>query len=137
MSDTQGMTKVFFTFKRREGLTLEEFSDYWLHHHGPIVARLFPNLRKYVQNHWLASLPADGPIVDRTGGADVLQRSPDIDGVVELYFDDLQSWLGAYDRYLSPAAEEVREDEVKFFDHSKTRFFISQPVVIKDVTQSA
>ena len=95
-------------------------------------------MKKYVQNHCVPALPPDSPLIDQVAGGDILRRSPDIDGVVELYFDDLESWYEAYNGwYLSPGGDELREDEVKLLDMGQIRFFISQPVVIKDLTQQA
>ena len=71
------MIKVIATLKRKSGLTQKEFSSYWYERHGPLIVKTFPNIRRYVQNHSL-KLPGGG--------------EPRIDGVVETWYDDMESW---------------------------------------------
>lgn len=64
--------------KRKEGMSMEEFRDYWFNVHGPIGCQM-KNLRRYEQNI----------VVDNE------QRSPfgrgplEIDGYSELFFDNI------------------------------------------------
>ena len=44
------MIKRISLLTRKPELSREEFSDYWLNVHGPMVERL-PNVIRYVQNH--------------------------------------------------------------------------------------
>lgn len=110
------MIKLIALVKRKPGMTLEEFSRYWENKHGPLVARVFPGVRKYVQNH-PARLPGGG--------------EPKVDGVVELWFDDLASFRAASDFYLGEKGKVIRDDEEKFIDRSQMVFFVAQERVIK------
>ena len=49
------MIKLTFCLRRKEGLSHEEFHDYWLNKHGPLVRKQMKALkiRKYVQVHQL------------------------------------------------------------------------------------
>lgn len=111
------MVKLFEILKRREGLTLEEFSRYWREQHAPLVLKTLPEFKRYVQNHALR-LPGGG--------------EPQIDGVVELWFDDLESQRACARWYLSEEGRAMREDEARFVDGSKTIFFVCEEVVIKE-----
>ncbi|MFQ5904227.1 MAG: EthD domain-containing protein [Candidatus Binatia bacterium] len=109
------MVKVITLVKRKDGLTQEEFSRYWEEKHGPLIAKVFPGVRRYVQNH-AARLPGGG--------------APQVDGVVELWFDDLEAWRAAADFYLGDEGKVIRDDEEKFLDRNKMVFFVAQEKVI-------
>lgn len=111
------MIKVIELIKRKEGLTLEEFSRYWEEEHGPLVARAIPNLKKYVQNH-AVRLPGGG--------------EPPIDGIAELWFDDFDAWRESADWVLGASGKEFREAEAKFSDKSKFKAFICEEKVVKE-----
>ena len=109
------MIKVITLLKRKKGMSQEEFSRYWEEQHGPLTARVSPGMRRYVQNH-AARLPGGG--------------EPPIDGVVEVWFDDLESWRAAADFYQGNAGKVIRDDEEKFIDRSETVFFIAEEKVL-------
>jgi uncharacterized protein (TIGR02118 family) len=74
------MVKALFVASKLPGLTLDEFFGRWLHHHGPLGAKL-PGLRRYVQNHALPEAYAG--------------RRQTHDGWSELWFDDLAALQAA------------------------------------------
>ncbi len=39
------MVKLVYCVRKRSDLSDEEFHDYWLNQHGPLVARLAPGLQ--------------------------------------------------------------------------------------------
>ena len=47
------MIKTISLAYRKEGMTHEEYNKHWLEIHGPLAAKMIPNLRKYVQNHFI------------------------------------------------------------------------------------
>ena len=59
------MIKSVLTFRRRKGMPVDEFQDYWLHEHPKAVLKL-EGLQRYIQNHPLPQgyakrdLPVDG-----------------------------------------------------------------------------
>jgi uncharacterized protein (TIGR02118 family) len=67
--------------RRRPDLTPAEFSDHWSGPHG-VLATKIPNLRRYHQNHTIATLPFGG-LPDRWS----------LDGLSELWFDDIDSMM--------------------------------------------
>ena len=109
------MIKVIMSFKRKQGCSPEEFSRHWSDVHGPLVVKLLPGLKKYIQNH-----PVTVP-----GG-----RSQ-FDGVAELWFDDEESWRKAGDFYSGDAGKAIRDDEGTFIDSSSRVYFTAQEKVIK------
>jgi uncharacterized protein (TIGR02118 family) len=77
----------------------EQFVDYWQKVHGPLL-KSNPAVRRYVQSHILSVRPTAHAAV--TG---------EVDGVVELWFDDLE----AFDRsWESPVSKAILEDGANF-----------------------
>ena len=109
------MVKVFTLIKKKDGLTREEFSKYWEYEHGPLVAKMLPGVSRYIQNHAI-----------QIGGGE-----PQYDGVVEMWFDDIDTWKTARDFYTGEAGKSIREDEERFLDRSKMVFIIAEGIVIK------
>jgi hypothetical protein len=94
--------------KARDGMTRDEFVDYYEHRHVPLILSLAPAPAYYARNY----LPA---AQDRRWPAD-------FDVVTHMKFADRDSyerWLGTVMAEGSP----VPEDEARFLDRSKTRSF--------------
>ena len=108
------MIKLVYCITKKPGLTDEEFLCYWENVHGPIGARI-PGLRKLVQSRRL-TVPGDS-------------RPSDYDGMAELWFNDVEALLAAR---RSPEWKASGEDEVKFIDHKKVAYFVSEERVILD-----
>ncbi len=97
-------------------MTQAEFSRYWEEEHGPLIAGVFPGVKRYVQNH---------PV--RLPRGDKLQ----INGVAEVWYDDLEAWQAAVDFYLSEDGKVVRDDEEKFIDKKRMVFLVVEEKAIK------
>ena len=108
------MVKLVAFFKRKPGISVEQFQQHWRTTHADLVVRQ-RGLGRYVQNHTLAS--------------GYRTREPDYDGVAEAWFDSTQSM-----RELEPSAEyrAVREDEANFLDVDSLGAVITNEVVIVD-----
>jgi uncharacterized protein (TIGR02118 family) len=102
------MIKLVYCFARKPDLSIEEFSRYWRDVHGPIGARI-PGVRRLVQ-----SVAVHDP-------RDAL--APSFDGMVELWFDDVEAVLRARS---SREWSVSTEDERHFIDHSRTAYFLSR-----------
>ncbi|WP_129115802.1 EthD family reductase [Halegenticoccus tardaugens] len=88
------MVKLIELLVRKEGLSHDEFVDYWFETHGPIAKEL-PGLRRYV-----TSVPKDP---ERAG----------YDGVLELVFEDTAALAAAFD---SEAGERTMADAENFIE---------------------
>lgn len=88
------MTKIVDLLVRRDGYTHEEFVDRWQGDHSELAKDL-PGLQRYV-----TSVPTDP---ERTA----------YDGVLELYFEDMDALSDAFD---SDLAETVQTDAAEFID---------------------
>lgn len=108
------MVKLVAFFKRRPGLAVEDFGRHWRTTHAELVVRQ-KGLRRYVQNHTLASGYRRG--------------EPDYDGVAEAWFDDTAAMR---DLATSDAYRAVRADEANFIDAASMGMVITNEVAIVD-----
>ncbi len=114
------MVKMIAMVKRKSGLTIEEFSQYWYEKHAPFARKQVPQSvaagwKGYVQNYALGL---------------GLKGEPPFDGVAEFYFNDLQSFWKWNDWYFSDAAKALRDDEKNFMDRSKTVVVVADERVV-------
>jgi len=80
--------KLTFCLRRKAGLSLPEFQEYWLNRHGPLVRRLQPALGmvRYVQVHRLDTGPVRFGVLDRRGRGVLVTLEPDAKGVEAFEF---------------------------------------------------
>ncbi|ELZ05678.1 ethyl tert-butyl ether degradation EthD [Natrialba chahannaoensis JCM 10990] len=119
-SDTDGLYKHSAFLVRQEGMTHEEFIDYWQENHTPI-AREIEGVVKYN-----TVLPTD-------------PENAEFDGVAELYFDDLEKLYDALgsegSRDYDPdrgKAKEAREDVNNFLAIDERPRLIGRERLVKD-----
>jgi len=111
------MIKSIAVAHRKPGLTREEYNRYWKEQHGPLAARLFPGVRKYVQNHLV-----DVPGMEYEG-----------DGVVEMWYDDIEAYQNAMRFLRSEEGRVLMEDGAKFAEmRPGAGLWIVEEHVIKD-----
>lgn len=108
------MVKAITFIKRKPGMAVEEFQEYWRTRHAEIVSDL-PGLRGYVQSHSLLSGYRRGELV--------------YDGIAEVWFDDVQAMR---DLVGTAAYAAVQADEEKFIDKTSMGVILTDEHVIKD-----
>ncbi|MCR5877325.1 EthD domain-containing protein [Phenylobacterium sp. J367] len=120
------MIKLTFCLRRLPHLSREQFQDYWVNTHGPLVASVAETLqiRRYVQMH---SLPAEMS----AGIREARQAPEDFDGVAELWFDSLEAIVANGRRPEAQAAGALLlEDERKFIDLPRSPLWFGEERVI-------
>jgi uncharacterized protein (TIGR02118 family) len=118
--------KLTFCLRRKPGLSLPEFQDYWLNRHGPLVRRLQPALGmvRYVQVHCRG---------DELGlGMARVRGAPEpYDGVAELWWESEQAFRAAG---RTPEGREagrlLLEDEARFIDLANSPLWLNREQVI-------
>lgn len=105
--------KVASYFKRKEGMSVAEFQDYWRIRHAEVVQGL-PNLARYVQNHVLP--------------ASYAQAEPPFDGVAEVWFESIEIMRQNAGH---PALERVRADEANFIHPASMGEMLSEEHIVK------
>lgn len=112
----RGPAKFMSILRRKQGTTPEQFSEYWLKKHATLVQReieVSRHFRAYVQNHCVAgssvSLGGDGP-------------GRDVDGIVEIWFESLDSLLEAM--FSNAYLGALRRDEANFVNLPNSRMLV-------------
>ena len=108
------MVKAVSFFRRKAGMPVEEFQEYWRTRHPDAVLGL-PGVRRYVQSHTL-----------RSG---YRMRQPVYDGIAELWFDDSAAMRALRG---TPAYAAVEVDEARFIDRASMGLIITEEHVLKD-----
>lgn len=105
--------KILLFMKRRPGMSLEAFQDYYENHHVPLCQKYASGSVTRYMRRFLT--PHPNP---ETGATEELQ----FDVITELWFEDEAAFRGTV-KYLSTSImpAEVVEDEKQLFDRSKTR----------------
>jgi uncharacterized protein (TIGR02118 family) len=77
------MIKTIAVARRKAGMSHEEFIKYWREEHAPLVKKIWPGLRKYVQNE----------IIVQPG------QKREADGIVEMWYDNADEMKKAMPGY--------------------------------------
>jgi hypothetical protein len=105
------MLKILSYLVKRDGMAIEEFIDYYEHHHVPLILSLAPPPEVY-KRHYL----------QRGDTLSIGEAGIDFDVVTEQGFADwaaFESWIDAVTA--GDAGERVAADEARFLDRSRTR----------------
>jgi uncharacterized protein (TIGR02118 family) len=105
--------KAMTFFHKKPDMPLEEFYDYWLNVHAPLVHRT-PGLIRYVQNHVLPET--------------VTKLKPIFDGVAELWWPDMASFQNA--RNSPELAKEQMKDSVNFTNVKTAKHMLCREIKI-------
>ena len=120
------MLKLTFCLRRKPGLSLAEFQDYWLNKHGPLVRRLQPALgmARYVQVH-----RRDDEL--GLGMAKVRGAPEPYDGVAELWWESEEAFRAAGRTAEGrEAGRLLLKDEAKFIDLTNSPLWLNREEVI-------
>lgn len=109
------MLKIVVCVRRQPHLSREEFQNYWLENHGPLVQSLKDVLpiERYVQSHNIA--PVDAPPTPGTP-----QEEP-YDGITEVWIDETNTAMTTDE--VVAANERLYADERTFVDQSRSCIF--------------
>lgn len=120
------MIKLTFCLMRLPHLSREQFQDYWLNTHGPLVASVQDALRirRYVQTH-SGPEEAEAALRQTRGGP------AGYDGVAELWWEDAVTLeANAADPAAREAGALLLEDERRFIDLSRSPLWWGEERVI-------
>lgn len=116
------MLKCVYCVRRLPSLSVEEFGDYWLNKHGPLVrehARTL-GMKRYVQSH-----PVDNAALQAAGQAP-RGISDSYDGLTEVWWESAEALAAALQ---TPEGQEANrilsEDEARFVDCASSALFFS------------
>lgn len=109
------MFKYIASLKAKQGLSREQFIEYYKRCHAPLIRQLLPQVIDTRRNY----IDLEGAFI--YDGA----SEPDFDLMTELWCKD----RAAYDEMIAittrtDVAKRIADDEMCFLDRSKTRMFI-------------
>jgi len=113
------MFKIVYCVRRKPGMSVAEFQDYWLNTHGPLVRQHAAalNIRRYVQTHTVHQGLTEAMVKSRNG------LEP-FDGVAELWYDsEADVFAAAKTEQGKAAGRELVEDENRFIDGAASVVF--------------
>jgi EthD domain len=120
--------KIVFCLRRLPTLSPDEFFQYWLQHHGPLVLGHAKALRicRYTQGHSFTDARI-APAVDARGC-----RVPPYDGVAEVYWENVEELLdGASSPEGRAAGRALLADERRFIDlPNSSLFFVREHEIV-------
>ncbi len=100
------MIKVVGLLTRKEGISHEQFVRHWFDIHGPL-AHAVPGIRRYVQSH----------IVKTLTRPDIPETGVEVDGIAELWYDDMESFQRAA---ATPEMKALTDDGALFIGQIKS-----------------
>jgi uncharacterized protein (TIGR02118 family) len=104
--------KILLFMKRRPGMTVDAFRDYYENRHVPLCSKYVTNLKRYIRRYIEPqSHPETGPF-----------DNPPFDVITELWFDDEALFKGTLN-YITTTImpDEVVADEKNLFDRTSFR----------------
>lgn len=104
--------KILMFMKRKPGMSVEAFRDYYENHHVPLALRYTSGIKRYLRR-FINPLPHP-----QTGP----WKEPEFDVITELWFDDKSVFEGTL-KYMTTQLmpEEIVADEDNLFDRSSFR----------------
>ncbi|RLT89416.1 MAG: ethyl tert-butyl ether degradation protein EthD [Thalassolituus sp.] len=115
------MVKTTICIKRKQGISREEFFDYWENHHAELIKTLKDDLKikRYVQSHSVDNAISAALRASR-GGPEMY------DGVGEAWFESMETLASiGQDESSLKAIARLIEDESKFIDLLNSPFWVS------------
>jgi uncharacterized protein (TIGR02118 family) len=109
------MIKVLGLLTRKPGISHEAFVKHWYEVHGPLALAV-PGIRRYVQSH----------ITGTRTRPDIPETAVDVDGIAELWYDDLDSMRRAA---ATPEMKRLTDDGALFIGQIKS-FVIEEREII-------
>lgn len=111
------MIKLVYMVKRRPGMSLEAFKDYYETHHKEIGVAAFPGRAIRYMRRYLT------PIAHPTDGTG--EGSTEFDALTEIWFEDEEAYRETMALFHdTPLGRFVVEDEARLFDRGAMRSFV-------------
>jgi hypothetical protein len=107
------MIKLLFLLKRKPGITLEQFRDYYESTHSKLIPSGASGAKRYFRKYL-------SPLPKRTDPADA---EPYYDCIMEIWFEDEEALRNAPFNTDRELQRIIKEDELRFLDVTKLHGF--------------
>ncbi len=102
------MVKTIAFFKRKTGLSREEFASHYEMVHVPLATKYLPNMKGYVRNHIPVSFEMD---------------DLEFDCISEFWYENMDEFQKVIGFLQSESSQAIHEDEETFMERGKSVFF--------------
>ncbi len=104
--------KIIFTMKRRSGMSVEDFRNYYESNHAPLAETYLSGVSRYIRRY-------ANPVSRPEAGAN---NEPLFDVITELWFDNEDNFNNTVKWVATEVMpQEIMVDEEKFFDRASMR----------------
>jgi len=110
------MIKRIIMFKRKTGVTPEEFRQQYEEVHVPLALYFLPTVRKYVRNYI------------KTNASPASAAELEFDCITEQWFDDMEGFQAMMDTVAGDAGQALRHSLQVFVDTDKVVHFLVEEV---------
>lgn len=109
---TETTYKILLFMKRKPGMSLEAFRDYYENHHVPLALKYSQGITRYVRRYLTPQRHAESGTCEELA----------YDVITELWFADEAVWRGTVDYIANNVMpEEIVMDELNLFDRPTMR----------------
>jgi uncharacterized protein (TIGR02118 family) len=116
------MLKCVYCVRRLPSLSVEEFYDYWLNKHGPLVKQHAPilGMKRYVQSHTIQNPMLNAAAQMPRGISDMY------DGITEVWWESPEALAASLQTAEGQEANRIlSEDEARFVDCANSAIFFT------------
>lgn len=112
------MIKILLFVKRKDGISRDQFVDYYENNHVPLIRS---HVGQFIESYTRNYIDPDAPLSASTGSARL-----DVDVVTELVVRDVDTMQRMFAVAAEPTvAADIAADEEKFVDRSASRMFVA------------
>lgn len=121
------MYKMIATMKRKPGLSMEGFQDYYETTHRKLAHHVAGFMADYRRTYPVANPAAPEQVYNPSGKALIGPENAPFDCVTEIWFEDEAALRGLFEIMARPEVGELfARDEERFVDRSTTRIVICE-----------
>lgn len=118
------MFKIMITMKRRAGMTMEQFIDYYHNHHLPNVFAILPPSEPGARVHRRNFINRDDPFLAVIGDGRA-DANPPFDAITEIEFDEQADAEKAMRLFFDEQyINRIKQDERNFVDMPSVKFYV-------------
>jgi len=117
------MIKMLTFNRKKDGISAEQYRDYYENVHAPLIRSLFPTVGTYRRNYVDRDRTA---LTERN--AEAARDQSDFDSVTEAFFEDWAAFAAFRDKNAEPEVRaRVLADEANFLEPAAIRRYIVTP----------
>ena len=116
------MFKLMITFKRKQGLSLDEFIEYYDTKHLDLARQIMPPTYLHRRNYILTEHPFYDYVGDNRGDA---SKEPPFDVISEVFYESEEAARRQMDALFDATiGGQIMEDEKKFVEPGSINFYV-------------